>query len=220
MELSIIIPAYNEEKSIEETIKNIIKYNPDGRIIVVDDGSSDKTRERSESLGVRVISHKRNRGYGAALKTGFRNADTDLLTFLDADLTYHPKYLPTLLEKLKRENLDIVWGNRFGGKVNKMPRSRKFGNRMISLVLFIMSLKWVNDCTSGERLFRKEFLKKIDIESISDDLDFITGLTARIVKRKVRFDEIPMDYHERGGSSKLKRVKHGYKMIRNVIVDR
>jgi glycosyltransferase involved in cell wall biosynthesis len=220
MELSIVIPAYNEEKSIEETIKKINKFTPDGRIIIVDDGSSDSTRERAEKLGVSVISHKRNRGYGAALKTGFRNSETELITFLDADLTYHPKYLPALLERLKRENLDIAWGNRFGGSINKMPLTRKFGNRMISLILFLVSLRWVNDCTSGERLFRREFLEKIDIESLSDDLDFITGLTARIVKRKARFEEIPMDYHERGGSSKLKRIKHGYKMVRNVIVDR
>ena len=220
MDLSIVIPAYNEERSIEETIRKIAKFNPDGKIIVVDDGSSDRTGEIAGKLGVRVVTHEKNRGYGAALKTGFRSAETGLITFLDADLTYHPKYLPVLLERLMKQDLDIVWGNRFGGRVNKMPLTRKLGNRMISLILFLISLKWVNDCTSGERLFRRDFLEMIDIDSLSDDLDFIAGLTARIVKRRVRFGEVPMDYLERGGSSKLKRIRHGYKMVRNVIVDR
>jgi glycosyltransferase involved in cell wall biosynthesis len=219
MDLTIVIPAYNEERSIEETIEKVSKYQPGARILVVDDGSSDRTREIAEKKGVRVISHGRNRGYGAALKTGFRNADTGLITFLDADLTYHPKYITDMVSLLEKESLDVVWGDRFGGSVNKMPRTRKLGNRMISLVLFMVTLKWVNDCTSGERVFRKGFQDEIDVETISDDLDFITGMTARIVKRKKRFRLVPMDYQERGGSSKLKRFKHGYRMMRNIIRD-
>ena len=95
--LSVVIPVYNEEKSIERAVKMVRRFCPDCELIVVDDGSEDRTRKIARSLKVRLVSHKRNMGYGAALKTGFSEAGREYIAFLDADMTYHPKYILLLL---------------------------------------------------------------------------------------------------------------------------
>jgi len=218
--LTIVIPAYNEEASLETSILKVKESCPDSKIIIVNDGSIDNTEKVAKKLHVRVITHDINKGYGAALKTGLREIDTDYVAFLDADLTYDPEYLPILLTYAEKEELDCVWGNRFGGSVNRMLLIRKIGNRLIALIFFLTTLKKINDCSSGERLLRNSSLKKLDIDTLPDDLDFITALTKRIVKRGLRYREIPMDYGLREGKSKLNIFKHGYKMIKNILVEK
>lgn len=215
--VSVIIPVYNEEKSIEAAIKRVRKFCLGSELIVVDDGSSDRTAEIAKGLGVKLISHGRNLGYGAALKTGLYGAKTEYVAFLDADMTYDPKYIPVLLEHARVEGLDVAWGNRFGGGYNRMPLVRKIGNRIISIVMFLMTARRVSDCASGERLLRKDILDKLGLEELPDDLDFITALTKRIVTSGVRYREIPMDYEERSGNSKLRIFRHGYRMVRNIL---
>ena len=148
-ELTIVIPAYNEEASIKETIQNIKKFVPDSEIIIVDDGSKDATKERAKKEKVRVIVHSTNKGYGEALKTGMRNAKSKYIGFLDADMTYHPKYLPIMLDLIKKFDLDCVWGNRFGGIRNNMPLVRKLGNSMITLIFLFVTGKNIYDSSSG-----------------------------------------------------------------------
>ena len=118
-ELTIIIPAFNEEKSIEETILECKKYCPESVILVIDDCSKDKTAKIVNNLKERVkkleiISHQNNKGYGAALITGFSKSKTRYVAFIDADLTYPAKYIPSLLKMIKDNDLDCAWGNRFG----------------------------------------------------------------------------------------------------------
>lgn len=216
-ELSVIIPVYNEESSLEKAVKKVGKSCPKSELLIVDDGSRDRTTEIARRLKVKLIIHGRNRGYGAALKTGFSEAKTRYIAFLDADMTYEPKYIPMLLEHAKVENLDVVWGNRFGGRYNRMPVIRKIGNRIISLVMFIATGKLVSDCASGERLLRRDVLDRLGVEDLPDDLDFITALTKRIVKSGMKYKEIPIDYEERAGNSKLRIFRHGYRMIKNIL---
>ena len=219
-ELTVVVPAYNEEASIRDTIKNIKKYAPKSRIIIVNDGSEDRTKDKAKREKVKIISHSTNKGYGAALKTGMLAAKTRYVAFLDADMTYSPKYLPVMLSCLKKFNLDCVWGNRFGGSKNKMPFIRKIGNRVISLIFWLITGKNVKDSSCGQRVLKSDVIKKLDMQTLPDDLDFITALSKRIVNRKLKFKIIPINYEKREGSSKLSVIKHGYKMIKNIIIEK
>ena len=208
MEFTVVIPAYNEENSIKEIVENIKKNLPKAEIIVVNDGSTDNTKKIVESLNVTLINHKQNMGYGAALKTGLKKAKTKYVGFIDADMTYDPIYLKLFLKYIKKKNLDCVWGNRFGGKINKMPLIRKIGNKFINFIFFLITFKKISDCTSGERVLSRNALKKIEVSTLPNDLDFITALTKRIVSRKLKYMEIPINYRERKGGSKLNLLKH------------
>jgi len=220
MELTVVVPAYNEEASIRSTIKNIKKYFPKVVIIVVDDFSTDKTKDIAKKEKVKVISHKNNKGYGAALKTGMLAAKTKYVAFLDADMTYNPMYFTVMMKLMKKFNLDCIWGNRFGGSKNKMPFVRKIGNRMMTILFLLITNKNISDCSSGQRIFKRDVIKKLDLMTLPDDLDFITALSKRIVSRKLRYKVIPINYEKREGSSKLAILKHGFRMIRNIIVEK
>jgi glycosyltransferase involved in cell wall biosynthesis len=220
MELTVVVPAYNEEASIKETIKNIKKYVSNAVIIVVDDFSKDSTKDIAKKEGVKVISHKVNKGYGAALKTGILAAKTKYVAFLDADMTYNPMYFVLMLKLMKKLDLDCIWGNRFGGSKNKMPLVRKIGNRMMTVLFLLITSKNISDCSSGQRIFRKDAIKKLDLLSLPDDLDFITALSKRIVSRKLRYKVIPINYEKREGSSKLAIINHGFRMMKNIIFEK
>ena len=216
----MVIPAYNEEASIKDTINKIRRYVSNCKIVVVDDGSNDRTKDIAKRGGVKVISHSTNKGYGAALKTGMLAAKTKYIAFLDADMTYNPKYLPIMLGHLKKYNLDCIWGNRFGGTRNRMPFIRKIGNKVISLIFWLVTNKNIHDSSSGQRVLKREAIKRLYIQTLPDDLDFITALSKRTVSRKLKFKVIPINYEKREGSSKLSIVKHGFRMIKNIILEK
>ena len=106
-ELTVVVPAYNEEASIKETITNIKKYVPQNKIIVVDDGSTDRTKEKAKKEKIMVILHPKNKGYMVALATGMLAIKTKYVGFLDADMTYNPKYIPIMMGYMKKFNLGI-----------------------------------------------------------------------------------------------------------------
>ncbi|MAG92070.1 hypothetical protein CMO83_05330 [Candidatus Woesearchaeota archaeon] len=220
MELTVVVPAYNEESSIRATIKNIKKYVPDAYIIIVDDGSKDKTIETAKKEKVKIIVHKANKGYGAALKTGMFAAKTGYVAFLDADMTYNPKYFPLMMKYVKKFDLDSIWGNRFAGTRNKMPFIRKIGNKIFALLFWLITGENVGDCSSGQRILKTKILKKIDLRTLPNDLDFITALSKRTVSRKLAYKVIPVNYERREGNSKLALIKHGFRMVRNIIVEK
>ena len=219
-DLTVTIPAYNEEASIRDTIKSVKMHAPKCEIIVVDDCSTDRTNEIARNEKARVIRHAKNKGYGAALKTGMLAARTKYVAFLDADMTYDPKYFPVMLDCMKREDLDCIWGNRFAGAKNKMPFIRKFGNKVISLIFWLATMRNIGDSSSGQRILKKSMLKRIGLETLPDDLDFITAMSKRTVSRKLKYKIIPINYHKRRGSSKLALFRHGFRMIRNVLMEK
>lgn len=223
-ELTVVIPAYNEEGSIESTIRQVSKDVPGAKILVVNDKSTDNTLEilkrlkkKYKNLG--IINHSKNRGYGGALKTGFSSTKTKYLAFLDADLTYPPKYIPVMLSKVKAKNLDCAWCNRFAGR-SQMPLVRKFGNKMLVALFFIVTLRHLPDISSGERLFKKKSLEKIDYRTLPNGLDMITAMSKRIVKRKLKYSLVKCNYLQRGGSSKLNIVTDFLRMSRNIIIEK
>lgn len=220
MELTVVIPAYNEEDSIRDIVKSVKKYLPGSKITVVDDCSKDKTGDIAKKEKVQVIRHSENKGYGAALKTGMLAARTKYVAFLDADMTYDPAYFPVMLDLMKKYELDCIWGNRFAGAKNKMPLIRQFGNRVISFIFWLTTGKNVGDSSSGQRILKTSVLKKLDLETLPDDLDFITALSKRTISRALKYMIIPINYHKRMGRSKLALFKHGFRMIRNVLFEK
>jgi len=223
-ELTVILPIYNEEKSLRQIIE-LINSHVNCTILAVNDASIDNSLKILENLrekykNIRIISREKNGGHGAALKTGFSNVKTEFLAFLDADMTYHPKYINELFQLMKEEDLDCAWSNRFGGKFNRMPLIRKLGNRFVSFLLFLITSKYIADATSGQRIFKTSSLRKLDPETLPDKLDMVSALSKRTLSRGLKFKLIPCDYAEREGRSKLNIVTDFAKMLKDVIFEK
>jgi glycosyltransferase involved in cell wall biosynthesis len=155
--LSIVIPAYNEENGIKEIATRVLAIEPALReigmkgleLLVVDDGSKDRTAEVASNIpGVRLIRHPRNKGYGAALKTGFSKATGELIAFLDADGTYPPEYFPKLC-CAAMDGADLVIGSRMAGEDSKMPLTRRVGNFFFANLLSLLGRQKVTDSASA-----------------------------------------------------------------------
>ncbi len=213
--LSIVIPAYNEENGIEEIAQRVLRVGPalskvgvdHLELIVVDDGSKDNTAQIAGAIdGVRLVRHPKNRGYGAALKTGFGQAQGELIGFLDADGTYPPEYFPQLCVKAMNGS-DLVIGSRMAGAESKMPLTRRVGNLFFAGLLSIVGRQHVSDSASGMRVFKREILEKI--YPLPDGLNLTPVMSTRAIHEGVLMDEVPIPYSERLGRSKLSVVRDG-----------
>ena len=166
--LSICIPVFNEEGAVGETLERCLALGDalrragidDFEVIAVDDGSArpDGRGHRAATPRVRLIRHERNRGYGAALKTGFAAARYDLIGFLDADATYPPEQFPRLCEAVLKDGADLVIGSRMAGAASEMPRVRRIGNTFFAGMLTLIGRTPVTDSASGMRVFRRTVL--------------------------------------------------------------
>lgn len=223
---SIVIPAYNEENGIKliterllgikKELLNLFKECDDVEIIIVDDGSSDKTAQIVESYhSVKLIKHLTNKGYGAALKTGFAAARGDYLAFLDADATYPPEALVDMLRELVHGNADMVVASRMQGTPTKMPVLRYIGNKFYALCLSWLSNRKITDAASGMRVFKKSILARL--YPLSDGLDFTPGMSTRALSEGLAIIEIPILYEERIGRSKLNVVKDGFVFLASIV---
>jgi glycosyltransferase involved in cell wall biosynthesis len=213
MKLLIVIPALNEEQSIESIIRRsleararIIEGSPVTAvdITVVSDGSTDRTVERARrhADSVKLIVFEKNRGYGAAIKEAWRQSDADLLGFLDADGTCDPNFFADLCRTLVSEQADVVLGSRLN-QASKMPLVRRIGNRGFATLLRALSSSRVRDTASGMRVVRRASVGRL--LPLPDGLSFTPAMTARaVLGPAVRIAEINMPYHEREGESKLR----------------
>jgi glycosyltransferase involved in cell wall biosynthesis len=223
--LAIIIPAYNEEKSIYETTLKCIRNLSDAQILIINDCSGDNTKKESENLqkkypNLELINNVKNLGYGGTLKIAFARCHTKYIAFLDADGTYHPKYLSLFLDHLKKNKLDCVWGNRFSrSKKSQMPFLRKIGNRALVFLFALFTGKYVPDFCSGMRLFTREAIEKIDYSTLPNGLDMITAMTKRVIERRLRYGLLPIEYSKRKGKSKLD-FSTILKMLTNAFTER
>ena len=221
--LTIVIPVFNEETSISACVQGVRDKNPRARILIVDDGSTDRT---ASGLGavkdhqVQVIRHELNMGYGAALKTGFREARTPLIGFLDADLTYDPSLFTPMAQLLIRRGLDSVWADRFHGRTNEMVPWRRLGNRLIGILFRMAAPGPLSDCTSGHRLFTREALDRMGIDDLPDGFDFIGTLSTRAIRMGLRCGSLPTDYRKRRGRSKLNEMTDFVRIARAIILER
>jgi glycosyltransferase involved in cell wall biosynthesis len=221
--LSIVIPAYNEEDGIAAIARRVLAIEPSLgavgvdrlELIVVDDGSCDGTAAAGSAIeGVRLIHHERNRGYGAALKTGFNHAQGELIGFLDADGTYPPECFPELC-RVALNGADLVIGSRMAGADSQMPLTRRIGNLFFAGLLTLVSRHPVSDSASGMRVFKREVLERI--YPLPDGLNLTPVMSTRAIHEGIRLAEVPIPYSERIGRSKLSVVRDGSIFLHSII---
>ncbi len=221
--LSVVIPAYNEEGGIADiahrvlAVKSALAKSGISRLelLVVDDGSRDKTAEVTSKIeGVRLIRHPKNKGYGAALKTGFSQAEGELIGFLDADGTYPPEYFPQLCTEALNGG-ELVIGSRMAGVESKMPLTRRVGNLFFANLLSIVGRQRVSDSASGMRVFKREILDRI--YPLPDGLNLTPVMSTRAIHEGIKMVEVPIPYSERVGRSKLSVVRDGSIFLQSII---
>lgn len=223
--LSIIIPAYNEEEAIggtlERTLSSIdnIKRSAgldDVEVIVVSDGSRDRTVDIVNTFeNVTLIAYENNRGYGAAIKTGFQSAKGWYLGFMDADGTCDPNFFVNLVNLCKERGANIALGSRLHSE-SMMPLVRRIGNVFYATLLTILSGRAVKDSASGMRVLTRDTLNWV--YALPDGLHFTPAMSAyAMCNREVTILEEPMPYHEREGESKLSVVKDGLRFLRAIV---
>lgn len=225
--MSIVIPAYNEQDAIGDTLVNVsaarreILGKTDIReveIIVVSDGSRDATesivRDFSEKEEIKLVVFPENRGYGAAIKEGFRVSKGNYVGFFDADNTCDPLFFIDLYGMLQRENAQIALGSRVHS-ASKMPLVRRIGNRIYATIINLLWRTRITDSASGMRLLRKEVLDKV--YPLPDGLHFTPIMTCKALSISgIKIAESPMPYSERSGRSKLSVVKDGWRFLMTI----
>ena len=217
-DLKIVVPAYNEEASIAAVFQRIKNACPEAEIIVVDDASTDSTAAIVKGLSMTVVGNPKNCGKGGATKVGFTHKlheGIKYLAFIDADNTYPPERFPELYRLCKEQNIDLAVGSRFLGKNEGMPRMRKIGNIIFAVMLSFYSGTKTTDTSTGMRVFNVQLLDKV--LPLPDGLDFDTAMTAMVLFNGIGYAEVPIDYHERRGESKLNNIRDGYRFLRVIM---
>jgi glycosyltransferase involved in cell wall biosynthesis len=201
-EISVVIPCYNEASTIEAILDAVRASEiPDKEILVVDDGSTDGTREKLRSLegqpGLRVIFHERNRGKGAALRTGFQAATGDVVIVQDADLEYDPKEYPKLLAPIRAGKADVVYGSRFaGGGAHRVLYFWHYAaNKLLTLFSNMFTNLNLTDMETCYKAFRREVIQKIDLRE--ERFGFEPEVTAKVARMGCRIYEVGISYSGR-----------------------
>jgi glycosyltransferase involved in cell wall biosynthesis len=197
--LSVIVPVYNERNTVVEVVRRMRAVElPDGierEIIVIDDGSTDGTRDVLRQLGdstVRILMHEANRGKGASVRTGLALATGDYVLIQDADLEYDPDDWPRLISPVMRGRARVVYGSRFTGERRNMLLLHWIGNRMLSLVTNVLFNSTLSDMETCYKLVDRTLLN--DLALRSDHFDIEPEITAKILKRRIRIYEVPISY--------------------------
>ena len=201
MRLSVVIPVYNEVETIKEIVSRVQAVDFEKEIIIVDDGSTDGTREQLQEISlaqenVRVFYHDRNQGKGAALRTGFEVATGDIVIIQDADLEYDPREYPVLLEPILDGRADIVYGSRFlGGPHRVLFFWHYLGNKFLTLLSNALTNQNLTDMETCYKVFRREVLS--DMKLKSNRFGFEPEFTAKIARKDFRIYETPISYSGR-----------------------
>jgi len=201
MKLSVVIPVFNERPTVAEIIRRVqaVDVGIDKEIIVVDDGSTDGTREILRGLvfpGLKVILHEKNRGKGGALRTGFAEARGEIVLVQDADLEYDPREYPQLLEPILDGRADVVYGSRFlGGPHRVLYFWHYVGNRFLTTFSNMLANLNMTDMETCYKVIRREVLGKIDLRS--SRFGFEPEITMKLARLGSRFYEVPISYSGR-----------------------
>jgi len=195
--LSIIVPVYNEARTIKQILEKINSVNIDKEIIVVDDGSTDGTHRQLRETScnnLKVIHHTTNRGKGAAFITGLANATGEYAIVQDADLEYDPNDYLKLINAIEKERADFVLGARFT-KGYRGLFMHKLGNRAVTAVVNLFFSARLNDSYSGYKLLPRALLNSLDLRSKDFNIDM--EIVAKCLKKKLRIVEVPISYFPR-----------------------
>ncbi len=200
MKLSVIIPCFNEKRTIEGILKAVKDVGLASEIIVVDDGSVDGTRDILKNLPpdplIRVICHDQNQGKGAAVRTGFAAAQGDILLIQDADLEYDPRDYPMLLKPIEEGRAKVVYGSRFlGGPRKTMFFWNMVANRTLTFITNILYNTILSDMETCYKVFKAEVVRDLPLRSRR--FEFEPEITAKVLKRGYRIYEVPISYNGR-----------------------
>lgn len=218
--LSIVIPVYNEEDTIEKVIKEVDQLKIDKEIIAVNDGSRDKSAEILDKIARRCkrlkVVHKKNGGKGSALKEGFLHVTGDYTVVQDADLEYNPEDLVTMFNYALKNDVDVVYGNRFSKRrfIEGMDWKNFLGNNLILPILAsILYGQIIHDEATCYKMFRTSLLKSIKLNCTR--FEFCPEVTAKVRKRGFTIHEIPINYYPRSlkGGKKLHALKDGLEAV-------
>lgn len=215
--VSIVIPAYHEENAIVETIEQVRDVMGasayDYELIIVDDGSEDKTGERARATGARVVTHTENRGYGASLKDGIRSAKGDWIVITDADGTYPNDRIPDLLREAGE--YDMVVGARTG-EAAKIPLIRRPAKWLLAKLANYLAETRIPDYNSGLRVFRKDLAMRF-FKILPSGFSFTTTITLSSLCHGYRVKYTPIDYYHRTGKSKIKPIRDTYRFFMLIV---
>lgn len=200
MNLTVIIPVFNEKQTVMEIVRRVSATGYPTEILIVDDGSTDGTREIVQQMdgqgGVRVLYHSKNTGKGAAVRTGIQNARGEICLIQDADLEYDPRDYPALLKPLEEGIADIVYGSRFlGGARRPILYWNMVANKILTFTTNILYNNILSDMETGYKVFRREMILPIPLHARG--FEFEPEFTAKLLKRKVRLYEVPIAFNPR-----------------------
>lgn len=217
MKVSVIIPAYNEIKTVEEIVRRVQATGIPEEIVIVDDGSTDGTRDVLKQLdgigNVRVILRERNQGKGAAVMDGIRAAIGEVLLIQDADLEYDPRDFPGLLRPIEEGIADVVYGSRFLGAARRPTMFwHMVANKLLTLMTNVLYNNILTDMETGYKVFCRDIVKDMTIHARR--FDFEPEFTAKILKSKVRIFEVPITFNPRDYSDGKKiKLKDAFEAV-------
>lgn len=206
MKLTILIPVYNEEKTIKQVLNAVTSVNLSCQkeVIIVDDGSTDETgsqiskfKSQNQSLKLKIIHHESNQGKGSAIQTGIKHATGDYILIQDADLEYNPEEIPKLLSPVKSysKTLIAVYGSRFAHGRPVIPLLYYLGNRVLTMLFNLFFGTNLTDMETGYKLLPTKFLKSLKFTSSGFDIE--PEITAFLVKQGIFINEVPISYKGR-----------------------
>jgi glycosyltransferase involved in cell wall biosynthesis len=212
-----LLPTLNEEEGLQEVLPRIRKHFPKSKILIVDGGSTDRTKEIAEKFGCDFfVQSGRGKGNGI-IEAMERIRDSETVAVLDADGSYEPLDVKKMMESL--ETNSIVLGTRLSkGNEKAFTRSNLIGNKLLNLAASVLFLKRINDMLTGIRVFKCKTLKDLNLKAQNFEIE--TEMTLRCVRRGVKIIEIPCRYYERRGETKLNPLRDGFKILKRILMER
>lgn len=208
--VSVIMPVYNERNTIAEIIRKVKNTNIPQQIIIVDDFSTDGTREilktivdeGDSNIKITILFHEQNQGKGSAIKTGIAKVTGDIIIIQDADLEYDPNDYYKLLQPIKENETNVVYGSRFlEGKFKLLGKNKislpfhYLGNKFLSFLTRVLYFRRITDLETGYKVFRTDIIKNLDLKC--QRFEFEPEITAKLIKRGFKIEEIPINYYPR-----------------------